>query len=179
MNIQVEKNGETITFNDIAVDGSHGADASVLAEKVTLSDESVGTVNGDRYEVLLKSIDYGNVLENMRFEPSITLDKEFFEWDLKDVQSVSFTLTSTAGVGCNFEIALLTEYTTTVALDKFSIKAGETIEITLRNVYEKVRASKAPIAAVQILFTNIEQGTTVYGDRAFAIETFSYTRRAD
>ena len=179
LNIQVEKNGKTTVFNDIAIDGSHGVDAGVFAEKVSLSDQSVGTVNGDTYEVLLKSIDYGNILENMRFQPSLTFNADFFEWDLKDVQSITFELTCTAGVECNFEVALLTAYSTTSTVDKFSIKPGETIEITLRNVYAKVRASKAPIEAIQILFTNIQEGTTVYGDRAFAIKSFSYTRRAD
>ncbi len=178
LDIEVKKDGKTYTFKDIAIDGSQGVDASAFGEKVILSEDSVGSANGDVYELLLKSKDFGNIIENMRFQPSLTFNADFFAWELKDVQSVSFTIESVGGKGCDFEVALLTAYTTTYSVDKFSINAGEKIEITLRNVYEKVRSSKAPIEAVQILFTNIESGTTLYGDRNFKITDFSYTRRA-
>jgi hypothetical protein len=179
LDISVTKDGETKSFEDIAINGMGGADANALLANAVLSDGSEGKIVDGCYQATVRSKDTGSITQNLRFVPSITFKKEFFGgWEFTDLQALSFTMENVSGASCSVEIALVTSYTTTITVDRYNIKSGEAVDVNLRNIYQKALGTTAQITGLQIKFTNVQSGTQLYADRIYNISNVSFARRA-
>lgn len=189
LQISVVKGEKTIDFTDSL--GQSKASASVNKDNENLiyvSENSQRSVNGNELTVLLKSwSDPDSMAATERFTPRIDLGKGLFPVNFKEIQTISFEITYIPSTAekihqtRDFTIALSVDTSKKgKQLDRYRIKAGETIRIECKNVYQTAATLNAGYLSLQFdnkYFDYLTNTSGLFADGTFIISNVQYSVR--
>lgn len=189
LKISVTKGEQTVSFTDSL--GQSKTSAFVQKENeniIFVSENSESNVNGNEINVLLKSwSDPDNMAATDRFTPRIDLGKGLFSVDFKNIQTISFDIMYVPT--SSEEIYQTRDLTITLSLDtskkgkqleRYRIKAGETVHIECKNVYQTAATLNAGYLSLQFdnkYFDYLTNTSGLYADGNFIISNVEYSIR--
>ena len=175
LNITASKDSKTTSLKALRLSAAEGINAEELTANMTVSEDSKVIRNGSETIVDIMSSGEG-AIEQAVFVPYFQVGAKSFNTNMHNIKNLNFTIKNESNYELTIKVLAMTDGRSR-QIDVLLIKSGETIDVTLNNIYKSISDTATSFDGIRFTFSNTDAKYQKFPVRQVVLSNMTYTHK--